>query len=324
MPNYNYGHYIGKMLESILTQSFPAAEVVVWDDASTDDSVSVIRGFMKKYPNLRLIKSENNLGPILATRRLLAAVSGDYLYACASDDWLLPGFFEKSMELLARFPQAGLSCSDCAVFDGSQYIDNKKYLSREAAYLPPQEVLKRFRQEYITPFSIHTAILNRNLLLSAGFREELEWAADMFAYSVLSFRHGICYVPEVLTVIRRHGSQYGVNKAQKTSSERRVIEKIIKVSREPAYKDVLPMLQKTAAFSVHPWEVLFVVLNNPKYWDFLSGKLLFFGLLDKFIKRPLLKLIPEMFFRKILRVVRKFKLWLGTKGAQPAQWLVVK
>jgi len=309
MPNYNYGHFIGQMLESIFAQSYPATEVVVIDDASTDDSVSIIKGFMKKYPNLRLIQNERNIGPIAIGKRIFEAVSGDYVFPCASDDWILPGFFEKSMKLLAQYSQAGLCCTDCAVYDGKQYINNKKYLSNEAAYLPPIEVYKRFRREHITPFSIHTTILNRKMLLKVGgYREELEWAADLFAYSVLGFRHGICYVPEILTVIRRHESQYGVTMAKKTNLERRVIEKVINAAREPAYKDVLPMFQKTAAFSVHPWEVLYVVINNPQYWDFLSGKLLYFGLFDKFIKRLLLKVLPEMFFRKILRIVRKFKL----------------
>lgn len=309
MPNYNYGHYIGKMLESVFSQSFPATEVVVFDDASTDDSVAVIRGFMRKHPNLRLIQNETNIGPISAAKRLQTAVSGDYLFACASDDWLLPSFFEKSMELLSQYPQAGLCCTDCLVFDGKQYIINKKYLSNHATYLPPNEVLKHYQREFNTPFSIHTTILNRQMLLSVGgYRQELEWAADLFAYSVLSFRHGICYVPEMLTVVRRHEHQYGIKMARQTNLERRVIEKVIKAAREPAYKDVLPMLQKTAAFSVHPWEVLYVVINNPQYWSFLSFKLLYFGLFDKFFKRPLLKIFPEMFFRKILRIVRKFKL----------------
>ncbi len=309
IPNYNYGHYIGGMLESIFSQSFPATEVFVMDDASTDDSVSVIKGFMKKYSNLKLIQNEKNIGPILSAKRLLNTASGDYIFACASDDWILPGFFEKSMKLLAQFLQAGLCCSDCTVFDGNKYIKNQKYLSNKAAYLPPREVLKHFRREHITPFSIHTTILNRKLLQSVGgYREELEWAADLFAYSVLSFRHGICYVPEMLTVVRRHDGQYGVNMAKKTSLERRIIEKVINESRKPAYKDVLPMLQKTAAFSVHPWEVLYVVVSNPQNWDFLSFKLLYFGLVDKFIKRVLLIIFPEMFIRKILRIMRKFRL----------------
>jgi glycosyltransferase involved in cell wall biosynthesis len=309
MPNYNYGHYIGKMLESVLNQSFPAKEVVVLDDASTDNSVSVVQGFLKKYPNLRLIQNERNLGPILSLQRLLSVVSGDYLFPCASDDWILPGFFEKSMSLLTKFPQAGLCCTDCTLFDGSKYVKNKKYLSSKATYLPPDEVLKHFQREHITPFSIHTAILNRNMLLSAGgYREELEWAMDLFAYSVLSFRHGICYVPDILTVIRIHEGQYGVSMAQKTNLERRVIEKVINASSEPAYKDVLSMFQKTAAFSVHPWEVLYVVINNSQYWSYLSFKLIYFGLLDKFVKRIIMKVIPEMFIRKMLRLLRKFKL----------------
>lgn len=315
VPNYNYGQYIGVMLDSIFSQSLLPTEVIVMDDASTDDSVSIIKGFMKKYPNLKLIQNEKNIGTIPGIKGLIEAASSDYVFPCASDDWLLPGFIEKSMRLLAQFPQAGFCCTDCKVFDDNKYTRNSKYLSKKAAYLPPHEVQNLFKREHHTPFCIHTTVLNKKLLLSVGgLRLELEWAADMFAYIVLSLRYGMCYVPEMLTVIRRHAGQYGVTMAQNTVAERKLIEKVINTAKEPAYKDVLPMLQKTAPFSVHPWEVLYVVIRNPKNWDFLSFKLLYFGLLDKFIKRFILKIFPEMFIRKILSVVRKIRLM--TRGRQ--------
>jgi glycosyltransferase involved in cell wall biosynthesis len=308
MANYNYGHYIGRALEAILTQSFVPKEVVVADDGSTDNSVDVIKGFMRKYPNLRLIKNEKNIGVMLSTERMMEEVSGDYLYACASDDWVLPGFFEKSMNLLLKYPQAGLCCADNLVYDGESYIENRAYLSDKTAYLPPNEVLKHFKKEAFTPFVPHTVILKREALISAGgYRTELEWSADSFVYSVISFRFGMCYVPEILTVMRVHKYQYAANMAKRYNLERRVIRKLIETAKSTDYKDVSGMFRQTAPFSTYPWEVLNVVINNRKYWDFLSLKLIRFALFDKLIRRFLMKLLPVSFWRKVLRNIKLMK-----------------
>ena len=60
IPNYNYGRYIGQTLESVLSQSYPHFEVIVADNASTDDSVRVVESFHD--PRVRLIRNQYNIG----------------------------------------------------------------------------------------------------------------------------------------------------------------------------------------------------------------------------------------------------------------------
>src|SRR5437868_7050033 len=116
MPNYNHGHFLPEALDAILSQSWPADEVLIVDDASTDDSVEVIEGFARKHASVRLLRNERNMGAVYSGRRVFDAATGDYLYPSAADDRVQPGFFAKSMELLAQHPQAGLCCSDPAYF----------------------------------------------------------------------------------------------------------------------------------------------------------------------------------------------------------------
>ena len=63
---------------------------------------SCLMSSASKYPNLKLIQNEKNIGPVLTALRLMSIASGDYIIACSSDDWILPGFFEKSMKLLIK------------------------------------------------------------------------------------------------------------------------------------------------------------------------------------------------------------------------------
>jgi len=110
MSNYNHAHYLGEALRAILNQSFRPSEVIVLDDASTDNSLDIIQQYVESDPIVRLVRNEQNKGLAYNGIKLLALVQGEYLYSAAADDRVLPGFFEKSMRLLAQFPQAGL-CS---------------------------------------------------------------------------------------------------------------------------------------------------------------------------------------------------------------------
>src|SRR5437660_982296 len=104
MANYNHCHYIGDALHGIMRQSFKPHEVIVVDDASTDDSVSVITRIAKDNPSVRLFRNNENRGPIASINHGIQHASGEYLYLAGADDKVLPELFGKSMELLAQHP----------------------------------------------------------------------------------------------------------------------------------------------------------------------------------------------------------------------------
>lgn len=84
--NHNYGHFIAQAIESALTQTLAATEVVVVDDGSTDNSVAVARGFGDR---IRLIQQANG-GQMAAYNTGFEHVSGDVVLFLDSDDKLLP------------------------------------------------------------------------------------------------------------------------------------------------------------------------------------------------------------------------------------------
>ena len=62
MPNYNHAPYLSRSLEGLLEQTRPADEVLILDDASTDDSVQIIEETIRDKPNARLIALKKNEG----------------------------------------------------------------------------------------------------------------------------------------------------------------------------------------------------------------------------------------------------------------------
>ena len=108
MCNYNHAHCIGRALEAILTQSLRPMEVIVVDDGSTDNSVAVIEQIAKRDSIIRFICNGKNRGVMFSLARALEVACGAYVYFGSADDQILPGFFEKAMEMAKVYPQAGI------------------------------------------------------------------------------------------------------------------------------------------------------------------------------------------------------------------------
>src|SRR5258706_6562512 len=112
MPNYNHARFLPTALDAVFAQTRPFDEVLVLDDASTDDSLRIIESYAPQYPALRVLRNERNQGVARSVNRLLKEVRSDYVVAAAADDCLRPQFLEKSMAALERHPEAGLCFSE--------------------------------------------------------------------------------------------------------------------------------------------------------------------------------------------------------------------
>ena len=94
VSNYNYGRYIGDSIQSALDQTYPNIELIICDDGSTDDSVSVIEPYLQKDPRVRLIRKENG-GQASGFNAAFAASRGEIIALLDSDDRFLPGRDER-------------------------------------------------------------------------------------------------------------------------------------------------------------------------------------------------------------------------------------
>lgn len=85
MPAYNRAHTIAESIESILAQTFTDFEVIVVDDGSTDETISILG----RYPKVRLLAQENS-GPGAARNLAVKSANGQFLAFLDSDDLWLP------------------------------------------------------------------------------------------------------------------------------------------------------------------------------------------------------------------------------------------
>ena len=89
-PAYNTGKYISKLLDSVLSQSYPAIEMIVMDDGSTDNTAKVVKSYIpqfnKKGYGLNYFYQENS-GQSVAINKALKLIKGKYLVWPDSDDY---------------------------------------------------------------------------------------------------------------------------------------------------------------------------------------------------------------------------------------------
>lgn len=97
IPNYNYGRYIAETIRSVLAQAPADLEIVVADNASTDDSVAVVRGLLD--PRLRIEVNPCNLGFAPNLERVAAMARGRWMLLLSSDDRMQPGAIDAYLRL---------------------------------------------------------------------------------------------------------------------------------------------------------------------------------------------------------------------------------
>src|SRR6202789_3319887 len=94
ISNYNYARYIGESIQSALQQTYPNFELIICDDGSTDDSVSVIEEYLRKDPRVQLIRKANG-GQASGFNAAFAASRGEIISLLDSDDRYLPNKIER-------------------------------------------------------------------------------------------------------------------------------------------------------------------------------------------------------------------------------------
>lgn len=214
ITNYNHAHFIPEALDAILAQSYTPLEIIIIDDGSTDNSYEILENYAKRYPLIQLLRNEQNLGVLHNVNRLLEMAKGDYIYHAASDDKVMPGFFEKSINLLSKYPQAGLcSALSLMVDEDNNNLGIVKALifSKETDYISPHEARDSFRRHGSWIMG-NTTIFRRSALIDAGgFIHELHGSCDEFAGSFVALKYGTCFIPEPLirwrVIERGYGSK---------------------------------------------------------------------------------------------------------------------
>ncbi len=108
IPLFNKAQYVSKAIESVLHQTCQEFELIVVDDGSSDDSLSVARTVLDKCLIRYQLIHQENAGVSTARNNGVAASCGDYLCFLDADDWWSPSFLERMKDMILEYPKAGI------------------------------------------------------------------------------------------------------------------------------------------------------------------------------------------------------------------------
>lgn len=117
VPCFNHGRYLPDCVDSILAQEYPEVEVIVIDDASTEESTLATLAKLNTRKGVTILRQPRNSGPSAARNRGVAAARGRYILPVDADNLLMPGAIASMVEQLqAAGEQIGFIYPNCQYF----------------------------------------------------------------------------------------------------------------------------------------------------------------------------------------------------------------
>lgn len=193
---YNGATFLQKQLDSIISQNWPNLEIIIVDDASTDETQKILQLFKEKYPKTSLHFNNTNLGFAVNFEKAISLTTGEFVAPCDQDDWWDPS---KLTSLYNKIGDCGIAYCDSLLIDAygkSLDIRVSDLLNMYSGNDPRALVFKNCA-------SGHAQLIRRSVILRA-----LPFPTGCFHDWWLAFvaasTSGIVFLPKILVHYRQH------------------------------------------------------------------------------------------------------------------------
>jgi glycosyltransferase involved in cell wall biosynthesis len=211
VTSYNHAEFLPKRLESLLAQTYRPIEIIVVDDHSSDDSLTVLRRW-ESNPLVRIVPSERNSGVAAASNKGAALASGEYLMFAECDDYDRPEHVGRLVGAL-KSTTAGAAFSRSDVVDAHDVVVGDDFHVRESAFralcskdvLIRRSLMRRFLLRANVIPNMSAALMRRDCFDAAGGASSAyRLCADWALWLRLARENDVFYVAESLNCFRTH------------------------------------------------------------------------------------------------------------------------
>jgi glycosyltransferase involved in cell wall biosynthesis len=116
---FNYAAFVGQAIDSALAQTYTPTEIIVSDDASSDNSCEVVESYIARKPGIRLLRNPHG-GMAANLNSAYRNCSGDIICLLDADDTFLPGKIEAVVKAFQSHPQAGFAIHRASLVDNQK------------------------------------------------------------------------------------------------------------------------------------------------------------------------------------------------------------
>jgi glycosyltransferase involved in cell wall biosynthesis len=202
IPTYNTARYLSEAIESVLVQSASDYELVVCDNASTDETPDICGRYCD--PRVRYVRFEDFVGQSANWNRCLKLPAGKYVVLLHADDALRPDFLKRAAEVLDHNPAVGLVHCSVQHIDQSGALLNLQTLYDDDRLESGEVLFKRLLLEgcVVNPAGV---MVRREIYDELGpFTEDIVWGVDWHMWMRVALHSQVAYLTEPLALYRQH------------------------------------------------------------------------------------------------------------------------
>lgn len=210
MATYNGEKYLSEQIESIINQTFTDWVLYIHDDGSTDDTLEIIKKYVKIYPKkIILIQGERTGGAKFNFFSLMDKVTAEYIMFSDQDDWWLPDKINKTLEKCIKI-ENGQKDTPVVVFTDLKVVNEKlKIINNRMSKYQKLEMKntvfnKLMIQNVVTGCTMMINRKCRNIAIECKDRGQIIMH-DWWCALIASYCGKIGYINEALILYRQHG-----------------------------------------------------------------------------------------------------------------------
>jgi glycosyltransferase involved in cell wall biosynthesis len=198
IPCYNVEGFISECLDSVISQTYKDIEVICVDDGSIDGTVSILKEYRSKYPELIQVLQQVNSGAPSARNKGLSVARGEYIQFLDADDLLLP---EKIHHQIALIKQTKTEPDVVAGYCIWKRTDGSE-ITHHFTFDPWKDLVSHSLGDTCSNLWNHEALKKIN-----GWNEQLRSSqeADLLL-RLLKINASVLYDPVINTIVRQRGA----------------------------------------------------------------------------------------------------------------------
>jgi glycosyltransferase involved in cell wall biosynthesis len=206
LPVFNGARYMRAALDRLLAQDYPNFELIISDNASTDQTAEICLEYGARDSRIRYFRNDTNLGAVRNFNRVFELASGKYFMWAAHDDWWDDSYVRKCVEPLERNPDAVICGSYFKVIDevGRPAKGSGQYFVEANAASRARRVGQLLW--FVNPaFSMYSLI--RSEALAKTRMLQSVWGGDLILITELCLIGPILAIPEFLFRYRTYAAK---------------------------------------------------------------------------------------------------------------------
>jgi glycosyltransferase involved in cell wall biosynthesis len=216
IPNYNHYDFLIQRIESVLNQTFQDFELLLLDDASTDQSHRILKQYRKHIKVSHIVINSENSGSVFKQWiKGVELATGDYIWIAESDDFAGKNFLEETVASLKTNDKLGLVFTDTTKVDENGNVlglvsKSKKMLvsADNSNIVITKSNFVNFLLTHLTIVNASSVLFRRSALLSVDFNalKGFKNTGDVFTYVGVVLNYDLMFLSKPLNYMRFHSS----------------------------------------------------------------------------------------------------------------------